>query len=81
LDGQSLDKEKCWELLFQINSLELVVVEESSLFKMTELRRLYQPATSFSYPLLANIPLILLSPESRSDKAALWKKICLMLKK
>ena len=81
LDALSLEKEKKWELIFQLNAFELIIAEESSFFKLLEIKDFYQPATSVSDPLLANTPLILLNPEIKKDKAALWKKICHILRK
>lgn len=80
LDALSLEKEKKWELTFQLNKLELIIADEKSLFNMPELKRFYLAPTSVSSPLIANTPLILLNPEIKQDKAALWKKICLIAK-
>ncbi|MBI2743652.1 MAG: hypothetical protein HYX48_07020 [Chlamydiales bacterium] len=80
LDALSLEKEKKWELTFQLNQLELIIADEASLFKLPELKRFYQAPTSVSLPMVSKVPLILLNPEVKLDKAALWKKICLILK-
>lgn len=80
LDALALEKEKKWALIFQMNKLDLVIAEEEPLIKMPELKRLLEPATALSVPLLAKTPLILLTPDVKKDKAALWKKICHLLK-
>jgi hypothetical protein len=76
LDGISLEKEKRWETLFLVNSFELVIVPEAGLLKTQELKRIVENPV-----FTAKTQLIILTPALMQDKAALWKKVCHMLKK
>ncbi len=76
LDGQLLEKEKRWETLFRVNTFDLLLVTEAGLAKTDILKKLVEEP-SFS----AKTPLLLLTPTVMQEKAALWKKICLIVKK
>jgi hypothetical protein len=73
LDALSLEKDKKWETLFDLNTFELIIASEMGLMGTQELKRIYNSGFK--------IPLLFLNPEIKKDKASLWKRICHLLKR
>lgn len=86
LEGARLEKEKKWELFFEINTPRLILSSEKALQNTVELKKLYKPATLTSSPLLSSTPLLLLQEpasyaQDKALKAQLWNALCQILKK